>query len=110
MISGLAISQPKRKPIVSGPKLFPKAKTKPRSLYLGADMWDELDEATEFHSRVFEALGSGQKVSRNDVIEAFLRWALDAYWDDKGGRPKSEKERRDKAVRHAEALKKTGEN
>lgn len=95
-----------RSPKVPGPTLVPRKKTIARSVYLEPSMWQELAEAAEFQSAVFEALGHEEKVSRNDVIDAFLRWALDSYWEDKGGRPTSKTDRTEKARRNAETTKK----
>lgn len=108
MLTGLSIRPPKKRPVVSGPKLLPKKRAIARNVYLAPEMWAELDEAADFHGAVFEAMGADEKVSRNDVIDAFLRWALDAYWEDKGGRPGSANELQAKAKRHADALKKAG--
>lgn len=94
--------------VASGPVLVPKKKTIARSVYLEPATWLELAEAAEFQTAVFEALGHEEKVSRNDVIDAFISWALKAYWDDKGGRPTTKAERAEKARRHAEATKKNG--
>jgi hypothetical protein len=94
----------KRSPDVSGPKLLPKKKTISRQVFLEPEMWAELSDAANFHSEVFEVMGAGEKVSRNDVIASFLRWALDSYWEDKGGRPTTVKDRQAKVDRHAAAL------
>lgn len=101
-------SKPRKEPPkLSGPKLFPKKDRVSRQVFLSEEMWRELSEAAEFHSDVFEAMGAKETVSRNDLIDGFLRWALDAYWEDKGGRPTTEDEWGRKVKRHAELLKKS---
>jgi hypothetical protein len=90
------------------PTLLPKQKREERRVFLPPKQWEELSEVAEFHSAVFEVLGADEKVSRNDIIESFLRWAVDAYWEDKGGKPGSEKERAEKIKRAADGLRKLG--
>lgn len=104
--ASLRTQSPKKSPTVSGPTLMPKKATVSRQVFLTGEMWVELKEAARFHSETFKALGSAEGVSRNDLIEAFLRWALDSYWDDKGGHPTSKEEWAKKVERHAEALRK----
>lgn len=94
----------KKGPKLSGPKLLPKKATVSRQVFLPEKMWEELKEAARFHGDAFKHLGSTEGVSRNDLIDAFLQWALDAYWDDKGGRPTSKEDWDKKAERHAQAL------
>lgn len=106
-VRGLTTQVPKRRPTVTGPRLLPKKKTISRQVFLEPEMWEELKDTAKFHSDVFDAMEASETVSRNDLIESFLRWALDAYWEDKGGRPTSEKDRNEKVKRHAEALRKT---
>lgn len=93
-----------RSPTVTGPKLLPKKKTISRQVFLAPELWAELTEVAVFQSEVFEEMKADEKVSRNDVIRDFLRWALDAYWSDKGGRPTSRQDRLSKVERHAAAL------
>lgn len=93
-------------PTLTGPKLVPKTKLLPVKTYLEPDLPEQLDDAAAFHTEVFKAMGETEKVSRTDILNAFLKWALDAYWQEKGGRPTSAKDRADKAKKHAEALKK----
>jgi hypothetical protein len=88
----------------SSPRLLPRKKPVDRKVFLEEDLWKELSDAAEFHTKVFEELGSDEKVSRNDIIDTFLRWALDAYWDDKGGKPKNATDGAAKVKRHAEKL------
>lgn len=106
-VPGLALQPPRGKPkVVSAPLLMPKRKTVSRQVFLEPEMWDQLKEAARFHSEVFEAMGAGESVSRNDIIASFLEWALSSYWDDKGGRPSSKEDWSKKVAKHAEALKK----
>lgn len=93
---------------MSSPDLLPKKQRGVRRVFLEPEFWEELTEVAQFHSMVFKEMGSKEKVSRNDVIGAFLRWAVDTYWNDKGGKPTETKDRLEKARRHAEKLKKQG--
>lgn len=105
-LSTLRTQAAKKGPIVSGPKLPTPKATVSRSVFLTEEAWDELADAARFHSETFKRLGSKEGVSRNDMIDAFLEWALGSYWEDKGGRPTSEEDWERKLVRHADALKK----
>lgn len=100
-------SKTTRPPQVTGPKLLPKKKTVARQVFLEPERWTELADAASFHTQVFEEMGADERVSRNDLIDSFLGWALAEYWKDKGGRPTSERDRAEKVKRHAEALTKT---
>lgn len=108
MLAGVATKSEKtRKPSVPGPDLRPRKKRTDKRVFLDDALWDRLTDTAEFHSEVFKMMGADEAVSRNDIIEAFLEWADNAYWEDKGGRPaKGDKVgRADKARRHAEKLK-----
>jgi hypothetical protein len=96
----------RKSPTVSGPKLPTPKATVSRSVFLTEEMWEQLSEASRFHSETFKKLGSKEGVSRNDMIDSFLTWALESYWEDKGGRPSSDEDWARKVARHAEALKK----
>jgi hypothetical protein len=93
-------------PMPQSPKLLPKKKTLDKRVFLEPKLWDEMTEVAEFHTLVFEAMGASEKVSRNDIIAAFLRWAVDSYWEDKGGVPSTKDERTRKARAYAERLAK----
>jgi hypothetical protein len=86
---------------VTGPAISPKPKRKARKLYLEDSLWERLSYAADFHGEVFEAMGSNEKVSINDIAESFLEWSDGAYWADKGGRPESKQDRAEKVKRHA---------
>jgi hypothetical protein len=107
MLPSLATKRPRRSPTVSvsGPKLLPAKKAEARQVFATKEMWAELTEAAEFHEDVFEALASDEKVSRNTIVVAFLGWALEEYWADKGGKPGSKAEWAEKVKRHAQALR-----
>lgn len=96
----------KRKLVTQAPTLLPKKKRDERRVFLLPEVWAQLDEAQDFHQAVFDALGAAEKVSRNDMIESFVKWAVDAYWEDKGGRPQDKKDFAEKVRRHAEKLQK----
>jgi hypothetical protein len=90
---------------VSGPKLPQPKATVSRQVFLTEEMWEALKEAAKFHSDTFKSLGSKEGVTRNDMIDAFLTWALESYWEDKGGRPESKEDWAKKVERHAAAIR-----
>ena len=92
---------------MSGPKLVPKTKLKAVKLHLEPDLPELMDDAAQFHTEVFKEMGAEERVSRNDVANAFLRWALDSYWAEKGGHPTSPRDRAEKAKSFAAILKKS---
>lgn len=106
----LAVSmshKPTTSPDVSSPPGVPLKKL-PRASQVRMDDedWKDLDEIARFHEETFRLQGAKQDVSRNDVIVAFLAWARGAFWDDKGGRPKNEKEFQEKVKQHVARLAK----
>lgn len=80
----------------------------PRSVFLFLQQWDDLTEAADFHSEAFKAIDTkNPAVSRNDLIENFLQWALAVYWEENvGGKPKGDAERKVKLAAFVEKLKK----
>jgi hypothetical protein len=93
------------------PTSSPQVKRRKRQLkrlpvFLAESMWQELSYAAEFATEAFKLTGRPETVSRNDFIEDSLIWALAAYWQDKGGRPTSTAEFKDRAKAYAEKLKK----
>jgi len=104
-VVGLIVPRrPKRARMSPAPDLRPKKKRQEQRVFLEAGEWKALTEIAEFHTLVFELMGHKERVSRNDILEAFLRWARDSYWEDKGGKPASPKDRQEKAKRHAARL------
>lgn len=96
----------KRKRLVPpSPVLLPKKKRQEIRVFLDKGLVGELDRVTEFHGDVFEALKAEEKVARNDIIAAFLQWAIDAYWEDKGGNPTSERDWAEKVKRASDVLR-----
>jgi hypothetical protein len=81
-----------------------KRPTKRLPVFLPEELWEELTEAARFHTEVFRQTGKPETVSRNDFIEDSLIWALAAYWLDKGGKPKSAAEFRERAETYAAKL------
>lgn len=77
-----------------------------RKLFLFREHWDELADLAEFHQEVFREMKSTESVSRNDIIENFIKWAEDRYWERVGGAPTSDADRAKKIVLLAELLKK----
>lgn len=74
-------------------------------VFLSEEMWADLTEAARFHTAAFEASGQAERVSRNDLIEDSLTWALAAYWADKGGKPATKTEFAERAKAFGERLK-----
>lgn len=74
-------------------------------VFLTQEMWDELTEAARFHTAAFAASGLAERVSRNDLIEDSLIWAIAAYWADKGGKPVTKTEFTERAKAFGERLK-----
>lgn len=96
--------------IVDRPTSSPQVKRRKRQqkrlpVFLPPELWEELSYAAEFHTEAFKATGKPETVSRNDFILDSLVWALAAYWQDKGGRPGSSVEFRERAKAYAEKLK-----
>ena len=108
MLGLTAIRTSKKLTVEKSPTLLPKEKPErpARQVFLALEMWTKLSEAADFHTLIFEKMGETETVSRNDLIESFLKWALEAYWEDKGGEPKNEAERASRAAAAAEKLKK----
>jgi len=99
---------PKRRKAVTTPSvpLKSKPKTTDRRVFLTPEVWADLTATAKFHTLAFKEMGHKQSVSRNDVIESFVGWALEEFWRDKGGRPANEKEALEKARRWADRTKK----
>lgn len=91
------------------PTLLPPEKKETRiarNVFLWAKFWDELSTAAEFQTDAWHEIDpKNPSVSRNDLIEGFLDWALDVYWESKGGKPKDKAEWKAKAKAEAERLK-----
>jgi hypothetical protein len=88
------------------PTLFPRVKKEERRVFLEPERWKDLSEIAEFHTDTFKEMKVAETASRNDMIEAFLEWAAAAYWEDKGGKPKTEADRAAKVKKFAEKLRK----
>jgi len=87
------------------PKDEPKPLIIDRRAFLEPELWDELKAIAKFHRLVFREFGSTQRVSRNDMLRAFVKASIKAYWKDKGGKPSGKNDELSKAKRHAEALR-----
>jgi hypothetical protein len=99
-------------PSAEAPSLLPKTPKVERRVFLEKAFWDQLSEAAEFHTDAFRAIERGkdekaieETVSRNDLIERFLIWALDQFWAAKGGEPKDAADREKKVKAFARELK-----
>jgi hypothetical protein len=108
---GVRTAAPKTSPTVSktkaktSPTLLPQAVRPDKRVFLPEEMWEALSRAAKFHEEVFKKMERDESVSRNKIIEGFLEWALESYWDDKGGEPPgSGPERERKVAAHAAKL------
>lgn len=100
----------KRKPVAPQPPvLMPKKKRQEQRVFMPRKKWEGLTEIARFQQEAFDLIGEEQSVSRNDVVEGFLTWAMKAFWADKSGRPASDKEWNEKVKRFSEYLKKRQE-
>lgn len=91
-------------PDIEPPSLLPTPRDEKR-VFLKPEQWAELEDTADFHSEAYAEMGIKGAVSRNDLVEGFLTWALDAFWTDKGGRPKNVADRKKKVALFAEQLK-----
>ncbi len=99
----------RRHAVTRSPVVIPKKKLLARSIGLDPDIWDELDEVANYETvvhRELKSLDQESEVSRNEVVGSFLRWALDTWWQARGGRPTSERERAEKLRADVERRKK----
>jgi len=71
----------------SAPSLLPRPLRPDKRVFLPPELWEGLSRAAKFHEEAFAKMDRHESVSRNDIIESFLTWALDTYWKDKGGEP-----------------------
>lgn len=75
------------------PTIERKKKPKKRNwVFLSEELWEAVDLAAQFQTKVFELEGEPEAVSRNDTIENMLVWVLAAYWQEKGGMPETVEE------------------
>lgn len=81
------MGHPGTAPAMSSPKLLPKKRPVDKKVFLEEELWEELANAARFHTQAFKEMGSTETVSRNDLIALFLGWALDEFWEEKGGKP-----------------------
>jgi hypothetical protein len=87
------------------PLLLPKKKRNVhRQVFLPPQFWEELSEVADFHSDAFAAMGADERVSRNDIIESFLRAEVALYWEDVGGKPTTPADKAKKVQKLAEIL------
>jgi hypothetical protein len=93
-------------PSAEAPSVLPKTRKVERRVFLEAELWKRLSDAAEFHTEAFKAIeGVDETVSRNDLIESFLKWALGQFWEAKHGEPTSETDRKKKVAAFAVELK-----
>ena len=105
MLSSLPSDPPKEPVKIDAPHVRPKRKLIRKPVFLSQETWAALDECAEFEGEVFKAAKADQKVSRNDVIAAFLDWAIRMYWEGHNGKPESAVDRAAKVKRGVERIK-----
>lgn len=108
VLMGLVTQPSRRGPALSAPNFFP-ANLIQRLVSFDPDDWAELKEIAEFHSDVFKKMGADQNASRQDMHAALMKWAIDEYWKDKGGKPTSKADWAEKAEKFSHRLKKKWE-
>jgi hypothetical protein len=99
-------------PSAEAPALLPRTPKVERRVFLEKALWEKLTEAAEFHTDAFKSIERSkdekpieETVSRNDLVERFLVWALDQFWVAKGGEPKDAADREKKVKAFAKELK-----
>lgn len=90
--------------MVEPPDIVPVPRDEKR-VFLAPEKWLAIDDVAAFHDEAYELLKIKQSVSRNDVVERFVDWALEQFWEAKGGRPKTAAERKKKVAEFAEEMK-----
>lgn len=91
-----------RRAKMAGPDLDPTSRRIERRVFLEPELFEELSECAEFQQTVFKAMGVEESVSRNDMIAAFLAWAVTEFWAERGGKPTSKSDLEAKAKKQAE--------
>lgn len=91
-------------PMIDPPDFLPKQRDEKR-LFLEPAMWAELEDLADFTNAAYGELKIKGALSRNDIIEKLVEWGLEAFWDARGGRPKSAAEKKRKTSEYAEWLK-----
>jgi hypothetical protein len=91
-------------PEIDPPALLPVERDEKR-VFLKPAMWRDLEDTAAFHSEAYSEMGIKGTVSRNDLVEGFLDWALESFWKDKNGRPKNAADRKKKVAAFADQLK-----
>ena len=87
--------------LTASPKIRRRRSDRKRlPIFLPEEIWEELSYAAKFATRSFKHSGKPESVSRTDFIEDALGWALAAYWEDKGGRPETEKQFEERSKAH----------
>ncbi len=64
-----------------------------------------MSEAAELHTQTFKRIGKKETVSRNDLVEDFLKWALASFWEERGENPRTDADREKWLTVAAEILK-----
>lgn len=88
---------------VSKRHLLPKHEAS-RNLFAEPELFEAWTVISKFHSDAFKMAGEREGVSRNDMMIHYLREDALAYWDDKGGFPRTKAEWDEKVAKFAERV------
>lgn len=92
-------------PMINPPDFLPVQRDEKR-VFLEPERWADLEDVASFTNEAYEELKIKGALSRNDIVERLLGWGLEAFWDERGGRPKSVADRKKKVAEYAAWLKK----
>lgn len=96
-------------PIVTkSPLRKPAVRAEQFNIRLETQTVELLELAQRLHQMAYDKMEVSEKVSRNDIIQAFQDWALNAFFADLGGVPASSAEERKAADQLIEKLKAVG--
>lgn len=84
------------------------AASKGTTVRLPKKLWDQIDEALEFEKDLRRTAELEGAVKLNDMLGYLLEWALWAYWEQEGGKPKGSEERKQKIRESIERRLKSG--
>lgn len=107
-LAGLRISKkltlPKLPLLASSGK---KSKKVSRQVFLDPELWERLMKIADFQTEAWKMVDpKNLSTSRNTVIESFLVWAADTFWENRGGEPTSLGDREEKLAPYSAQLKK----
>lgn len=94
----------------SGPSIVPPRLATPKKVVLADDLLKRVDQVAKFYDDVFRKMGAKDpSTSRTEVVDEFMRWAIDQFWKDRGGEPQTGEERSRRVAQYAGELEKQAE-